>query len=72
MDHNNIIEKLNEIALEANWGSVFRIGGVPKHVAIINEAIEEITTLRKQLNESLYKINDLEREIRKRKGGMKS
>lgn len=64
---NSIIEKLNEIALEANWGSPFRVGNVPKHVAVINEAIEEIVTLRKQLDESLYKINSLEREIRNQK-----
>lgn len=48
MEHKDILEKLNEIALETNWGTVERISGIPKGVAIIQEAIEEIKRLREQ------------------------
>lgn len=44
----DIIDELNEIAIEANWGTVERINGQPKAVVIIQKAIEEIVQLRKQ------------------------
>ncbi|MCM1437831.1 MAG: hypothetical protein NC131_01275 [Roseburia sp.] len=46
MNEKDIIEKLNEIALEANWGSCDRVDGAPKAVLVIQEAIEEIKRLR--------------------------
>lgn len=45
----DIIEKLNEISLEINWGTVERVDGVPKAVAVIQEAMAYITELRKDL-----------------------
>lgn len=52
-EQKDILEKLNEIALEVNWGTVERANGVPKAVAVIQEAMEEIKRLREQ-NERLY------------------
>lgn len=46
-EQKDILEKLNEIALEANWGTVERVNGIPEAVAIIQEAMEEIKALRK-------------------------
>lgn len=46
-EQKDILEKLNEIALEANWGTTERVNGVPKSVAVIQEAVEEIKALRK-------------------------
>lgn len=51
-EQKDILEKLNEIALEENWGTVDRVhtaecpNGIPKGVAVIMEAIEEIKRLR--------------------------
>lgn len=45
-EQKDILEKLNEIALETNWGTVERVNGMPKHTAVIQEAIEEIKRLR--------------------------
>lgn len=58
-EQKDILEKLNEIALDAHWGTVDRVhtaecpNGIPKGVAIIQEAIEEIKRLR-ELNGELY------------------
>lgn len=46
-EQKDILEKLNEIALEANWGTTERVNGIPKAVAVIHEAMEEIKVLRK-------------------------
>lgn len=46
-EQKDILEKLNEIALEANWGTTERENGIPKAVAVIQEAMEEIKALRK-------------------------
>ncbi len=46
-EKRDIIEELNEIALEAKWGTVDRVNGQPKAVVIIQKAIEEIQHLRK-------------------------
>ncbi len=48
-EKKDILEKLNEIALEANWGTVDRVNGVPKAIAVIQEAVEEIKDLRKRI-----------------------
>ncbi len=48
-DKKDIIDELNEIALQANWGIVARINGEPKAAVIIQKAIEEIMQLRKQI-----------------------
>lgn len=48
-EQKDILEKLNEIALEANWGTTERINGVPKAVAVIQEAMEEIKRLRMRI-----------------------
>ncbi len=48
-EQKDILEKLNEIALEANWGTVDRVDSVPKAVAVIQEAMEEIKDLRKRI-----------------------
>lgn len=45
----DIIERLNKISLQANWGSVEREDGIPESVAVIRDAITEIKTLRKAL-----------------------
>jgi len=51
-EQKDILEKLNEISLEVNWGTVERVhtnessNGVPKAVAVIQEAVEEIKRLR--------------------------
>lgn len=47
-ENKDIIDELNELALRANWGTVYRIDGKPKPVVIIQKAIEEIMQLRKQ------------------------
>lgn len=58
-EKKDILEKLNEIALEENWGTVERVhtaeypNGIPKGVAVIMEAMEEIKRLREQ-NGELY------------------
>lgn len=46
-DKNDIIDELNELALQSNWGTVDRIAGKPKPVVIIQKAIQEIIQLRK-------------------------
>lgn len=46
-EQKDILEKLNEIALETNWGTAERVNGVPKVIAVIQEAMEEIKALRK-------------------------
>ena len=46
MEHKDILEKLNEIAFETNWGTVERVNGVPQPIAVIQEAMEEIKRLR--------------------------
>lgn len=43
----DIIERLNKISLQANWGSVERDDGIPESVSVIRDAIIEIKTLRK-------------------------
>lgn len=48
-ENKDIIDELNEVALQANWGTVDRIEGKPKAVVIIQKAIEEIIQLRKQV-----------------------
>lgn len=45
-EQKDIIEKLNEIALETNWGTVERVNGVPKPIVVIQEAVNEIKRLR--------------------------
>lgn len=58
-EQRDILEKLNEVALAENWGTVDRAhtaecpNGIPKGVAVIMESIEEIKRLR-QRNEELY------------------
>ena len=58
-EQKDILEKLNEVALAENWGTVDRVhtaecpNGIPKGVAVIMEAIEEIKRLREQ-NGELY------------------
>lgn len=52
-EQKDILEKLNEIALEANWGTAERVNGTPKVVAVIQEVMEEIKRLREQ-NGELY------------------
>lgn len=52
-ERKDILEKLNKIALKTNWGTVERVDGVPKAVAVIQEAMEEIKRLREQ-NDELY------------------
>lgn len=39
MGQKDILEKLNEIDLETNWGTVERVSGLPKAVAVIQEAM---------------------------------
>ncbi len=63
-EQKDILEKLNEIALEANWGTVERVDGVPKAVAVIKEAVEEIKLLRKTENDlRLYEMQMKNGEI---------
>ena len=50
-EQKDILEKLNEIALEAHWGLVERVNGIPKPIAVIMEAIEEIKRLREDQND---------------------
>lgn len=52
-EHKDILEKLNEIALEANWEMVERVNNIPKTVAVIQEAMEEIRRLRELPKEIL-------------------
>ncbi|MCM1440226.1 MAG: hypothetical protein NC131_13650 [Roseburia sp.] len=62
----DIIEELNELALEANWGTVERVNGVPKPIAVIQEAIGEIKRLRelpKEILQTLYYEIDREKEV---------
>lgn len=54
-EQKDILEKLDEIALEANWGTAERVDGVPKALAVIQEAMEEI----KRLRESVAEYEDL-------------
>lgn len=62
-EQKDILEKLNQLALEENWGTVDRVNGIPKGVAVIMEAIEEIKRLREQNGEAnelcRKKIGDL-------------
>lgn len=63
-EQKDILEKLNEIALEANWGTVERVNGVSKAVAVIQEAMEEIRALRKNdADLRLYEIQMKNGEI---------
>lgn len=71
MTEQNIIEKLNKIAIESNWGSAFRVNGVPEHIAVIKEAIDYIIKLEKEcsllsgkLIESAVEIAELNSTIR--------
>ena len=50
-EQKDILDKLNEIALEANWGTVERADGAPKLVTVIQEAMEEIKRLRESATE---------------------
>lgn len=59
MEHKDILEKLNEIAFETNWGTVERVNGVPKAVIVIQEAMEEIKRLREQKKEILSYVGNL-------------
>ena len=46
-EQKDVLEKLNEIALEENWGTVDRDpNGIPKGVAVIQEAMDEIKRMR--------------------------
>lgn len=45
-EEKDILDKLKEIAYEVDWGSVERINGVPKHLAVILEAMDIIAQLR--------------------------
>lgn len=47
-DKNDIIDELNELALQSKWGTIDRIAGKPKTVVIIQKAIQEIIQLRMQ------------------------
>ena len=49
-DTVNLIEELNNIVLEENWGTVDRIGCLPKSVVVINWAIGEINKLNRALD----------------------
>lgn len=53
MGQKDILEKLNEIAIETNWGTAERVNGIPKAVIVIQEAMEEIKRLREQRSELL-------------------
>ncbi len=46
---NDIVKELNEVGLELNWGSVDRIDGMPKNVAIVQRAIAELEKYKKAL-----------------------
>lgn len=59
-EQKDILEKLNEIALETNWGTVERVDGVPKTVAVIQEAMEEIKRLRELPKEILGEVGKIE------------
>ena len=68
LEQKDILEKLNEIALEVNWGTAERVNGVPKAVAVIKEAMEEIKRLRELPKEIFGKIkNNTKRFEGKRK-----
>lgn len=49
-EKRDILEKLNDVALELHWGLVERVNGIPKPIAVIQEAIEEIKRLREEKN----------------------
>lgn len=53
------LEKLNEVAVEINWGTTERVNGMPKAVAIIQEAMEEIKRLRELPKEILGGLGDI-------------
>ena len=55
-EQKDILEKLNEVALGENWGTVDRVNGIPKGVAVIMEAIQEIKRLREQPKEILQEL----------------
>lgn len=60
-EQKDILEKLNEIALEANWGTVERVNGVPKAVAVIREAWACIRNLRAEndvIEKQFYELVD--------------
>lgn len=64
----DIIDKLNEIALEMPWGVVERVNndispnGMPKAVAVIQEAISEIKRLRAgQVQHNILDFNMIKR-----------
>ncbi len=59
MGQKAILEKLNEIALETNWGTVEIVNGLPKPIAVIKEAMEEIKRLREQKKEILIYVGNL-------------
>ncbi len=59
-EQKDIIEKLNEITLEANWGTVDRADGSPKAVVVIQEAVEEIKRLRAVPKEILKEAGKIE------------
>lgn len=64
-EQKDILEKLNQLALEENWGTVDRDpNGIPKGVAVIMEAIEEIKRLRMRI---INWRNDIEADEKVRK-----
>lgn len=72
-EQKDILEKLNEIALETNWGTVERVNGMPKAIAVIQEAMDEIKRLRGVVDRLSCTIADCseiikeyESELRKR------
>lgn len=65
MGQKDILDKLNEIALETNWGTVERVNGVPQSIAVIKEAWACIRDLRaenaviqKQFDELVVNTNN--------------
>ena len=69
-EQKDILEKLNQLVLEENWGTVDRVhtaecpNGIPKGVAVIMEAIEEIKRLRMRI---INWRNDIEADEKVRK-----
>lgn len=59
-EKKDILEKLNQLALEENWGTVDRDpNGIPKGVAVVMEAMQEIKRLR-ELPKKILKQVDYE------------
>lgn len=68
-EQKDILEKLNEIALEANWGTTERVNSVPKAVAVIKEAMEEIKRLRELHSVIANELNNMVIGFRETMGG---